>query len=247
MTSTILETGRSAGNVTKSFGQPALKFSPVGDGFRKIAIALSVLLFCGTAYARGFRKPKGTTAQRVSQTGGANSESASTGAVNKPASDNYVIGPADVLVISVWKQPDISRTVPVLPDGTISLPLIGQVTASGLTSGKLHDIIAERLKKYMADPRVNVSVEEVKSQSFNILGKVLKPGSYALGKPLTVLDAIALAGGFQDFAKVNKIYILRRIPDGAQKMLPFNYKAVIKGKRADENLRLTAGDTIIVP
>jgi len=158
-----------------------------------------------------------------------------------------VIGPEDVLAISVWKEPDISRNVPVRPDGKISLPLVGELQASGLTASQLQDVIAQKLKDYISNPQVNVIVQEVRSRSFNVVGKVLKPGSYDLAKPMTVLDAIALAGGFQDFAKVTKIYVLRRMEDGSQRMLPFNYKLVIKGKRLDENVELRSGDTIVVP
>jgi polysaccharide biosynthesis/export protein len=163
------------------------------------------------------------------------------------ASPEYVIGPEDVLAVTVWKEPDISKTLPVRPDGKISLPLVGELQASGLTASKLQDVIAQKLKEYIENPQVNVIVEEVKSRSFNIVGKVLKPGSFDLAKPTAVLDAIALAGGFQDFAKVSKIYVLRRMPDGSQRMLPFNYKLVIKGKRLDENIELQSGDTVVVP
>lgn len=212
------------------------------------AVTLGILLLGLTATGRAAKTPKKSKSSAM-QGGpaGTGVGTQNVNSANQPASSDYVIGPADVLEVSVWKQSEISRTVPVLPDGTISLPLIGQVTASGLTSGKLRDVIAARLKKYIADPRVNVIVEKVNSQAFNILGKVLKPGSYGLGKPTTILDAIALAGGFQDFAKVNKIYILRRMPDGSQKMLRFNYKAVIKGRKIDENVRLEPGDTVVVP
>lgn len=169
--------------------------------------------------------------------------------VDRPAarSPEYVIGPSDVLAISVWKEPDITRTLPVRPDGKISLPLVGELQASGLTASKLEDVITQKLKEYIENPQVNVVVEDVKSRSFNIVGKVSKTGSFDLAKPTTVLDAIALAGGFQDFAKVTKIYVLRRMPDGSQKMLPFNYKLVIKGKRLDENIDLQSGDTVVVP
>ncbi len=162
-------------------------------------------------------------------------------------SPEYVIGPSDVLDISVWKEPDITRTLPVRPDGKISLPLVGELQASGLTASKLQDVITQKLKDYIENPQVNVVIQEVKSRSFNIVGKVLKPGSFDLTKPTAVLDAIALAGGFQDFAKTSKIYVLRRMPDGSQKMLPFNYKSVIKGKNLDENIELQSGDTVVVP
>jgi polysaccharide export outer membrane protein len=162
-------------------------------------------------------------------------------------SAEYIIGPSDVLAVNVWKEPDISRTLPVRPDGKISLPLVGEVQASGLTASKLQDVITQKLKDYIENPQVNVVVQEVKSRSFNIVGKVLKTGSFDLAKPTSVLDAIALAGGFQDFAKVSKIYVLRRMPDGSQKMLPFNYKQVIRGKQLDQNIELQSGDTVVVP
>jgi polysaccharide export outer membrane protein len=164
-----------------------------------------------------------------------------------PKKDEYVIGPEDVLAINVWKEPEISRSVPVRPDGKISLPLVGDLTASGLTTDKLRDNIAAKLKEYISNPEVIVIVEGVKSRSFNIVGKVGKPGSYDLAKPMTVLDAIAIAGGFQEFAKSNKIYVLRRQADGSRRMLPFNYKLVIKGRGLDQNVELQSGDTIVVP
>jgi polysaccharide biosynthesis/export protein len=165
----------------------------------------------------------------------------------KPSKDEYVIGPEDVLAINVWKEPEISRSVPVRPDGKISLPLVGELAASGLTTMKLRDSIAERLKEYISNPEVIVIVQEVKSRSFNIVGKVGKPGSYDMAKPMTVLDAIAVAGGFQEFARTAKIYVLRRQADGSRSMLPFNYKLVIKGRGLEQNVELQLGDTIVVP
>jgi polysaccharide biosynthesis/export protein len=169
--------------------------------------------------------------------------------VDRPAaaSPEYVIGPSDVLAVTVWKEPDISRTLPVRPDGKISLPLVGELQASGLTASKLQDVITQKLKDYIENPQVNVVVQDVKSRSFNIVGKVSKTGSFDLTKPTSVLDAIALAGGFQDFAKVSKIYVLRRMPDGSQKMLPFNYKQVIKGKQLDQNIELQSGHPKCAP
>jgi polysaccharide biosynthesis/export protein len=171
----------------------------------------------------------------------------STGPLTRPSKGEYVIGPEDVLAINVWKEPEISRSVPVRPDGKISLPLVGDLLASGLTTDKLRDNIAAKLKEYISNPEVIVIVQEVKSRSFNIVGKVGKPGSYDLAKPMTVLDALAVAGGFQDFAKSGKIYVLRRETDGSRKMLPFNYKLVIKGRGLDQNVELQSGDTVVVP
>jgi polysaccharide export outer membrane protein len=159
----------------------------------------------------------------------------------------YLIGPSDVLAITVWKDAELSRSMPVRPDGMISLPLIGEIQASGRTADQLKFLIAEKLKDYIATPEVTVVVLEIKSRSFNVIGKVAKPGSFDITKPLTVLDAIALAGGFQDFAKLSRICVLRHRTDGSLETLPFNYKRVIKGNDLQQNLQLQPGDTVVVP
>ncbi len=161
--------------------------------------------------------------------------------------DAYVIGANDVLAISVWKEPDISRSVPVRSDGKISLPLVGEQQASGQTPRQLEQEITKRLESYISEPEVTVIVTDSKSQKVNILGMVARPGAYLLTSSTTVLDAIAMAGGFKDFAKQKSIYILRQSPDGTQKRIPFNYKDVIKGKHSEQNIRLQAGDTVVVP
>jgi len=165
----------------------------------------------------------------------------------KPVSDDYIIGPSDVLAINVWKDVELSRTVPVRPDGKISLPLIGELQVSGLTALQVQRMVAERLKEYISNPEVTVIVQDVKSRTFVILGKVTKPGSYELGKPTTVLEAIAIAGGFLDFAKSNKIYIIRPTGNGLSETLHFDYKRVIKGRNPEQNVELKSGDTIVVP
>jgi polysaccharide export outer membrane protein len=162
-------------------------------------------------------------------------------------SEDFVIGSGDVLAINVWKEPDVSRTLPVRPDGKISLPLVGDVQASGLTAKQLRASLEKALQAYIAEPAVTVIVQEVRSQTFNILGDVQRPGTFALTRPTTVLDAIALAGGFREWAKQTKIYVLRTGADGHQQRLPFNYKDVIKGKKMSQNIELKSGDTIIVP
>ena len=164
----------------------------------------------------------------------------------KPADGGFVIGAEDLLVINVWKEPDISRSIPVRSDGKISLPLIGEVEASGKTPHKLEQEIASKLQNYISEPEVTVIVQEIRSQRFNILGQVAKPGSYLLSNSVTVLDAIAVAGGFRDFAKKKSIYVLRQNSDGGQERLPFNYNEVIKGKKPEQNVRLKPRDTIVV-
>ena len=155
---------------------------------------------------------------------------------------DYVIGSEDVLAVNIRKEPEISRTVPVRPDGKITLPLIGDVQASGLTPQKLESTLKEGLKAYVANPEVTVIVQEVKSLKFNIVGEINHPGSFALSQPMTVLDAIAVGGGLRDFAKGSKIYVLR-----GNTRLPFNYKDVIKGKKLNQNVILQSGDTVVVP
>ena len=164
-----------------------------------------------------------------------------------PQADSYVIGADDVLAINVWKQPDISRTLPVRSDGRISLPLIGEVQATGQTPLRLENTIKELLAPYLTQPEVTVIVQQINSQKFNILGRVARPGSYPLSNPTTVLDAIALAGGCREFAKQKSIYVLRVGPDGAKSRIPFNYQDVIKGKNLDQNVKLQPRDTIVVP
>ena len=159
----------------------------------------------------------------------------------------YVIGANDVLAVNVWKEPDISRSVPVRSDGKISLPLVGELQASGQTPRQLEQEITKRLQNYISEPEVTVIVTDSKSQKVNILGMVSRPGAYLLTSSTTVLDAIAMAGGFKDFAKQKSIYVLRQAPDGTQQRLSFNYKEVIKGKNPEQNIRLQAGDTVVVP
>ncbi len=160
---------------------------------------------------------------------------------------DYIIGPQDVLAINVWKEPEISRAVPVRPDGKISLPLVGDIVASGLTPMQLEKEISEDLKAYIANPEVTVIVQAVNSRKFNIVGEIARPGTYPLTKQMTVLDAIAQAGGPRDFAKAKKIYVLRLLEDGERLRIPFNYKDIIRGKNFHQNVELQPGDTIVVP
>jgi polysaccharide export outer membrane protein len=160
---------------------------------------------------------------------------------------SYVIGEDDVLAINVWNEPDLRQSLPVRPDGKISLPLIGDIQAAGRTPMQLEDDIATKLHSYITHPNVSVIVQEIKSKKFNILGRVMKPGAYSLSSATTVLDAIAQAGGFQDFAKEKNIYILRESPGGTDRRFRFNYKEVITGKNIGQNIELEPNDTIVVP
>jgi polysaccharide export outer membrane protein len=163
------------------------------------------------------------------------------------ANEEFIIGVGDLLAVSVWKEAEISRTVPVRSDGRITLPLIGELEARGRTAKQVEAEVSTRLKEFVADPEVTVIVQEVHSQNFNILGQVQHPGAYPLTHPITVLDAVALGGGFRDFAKTKSMYVLRQKPDGTWTRLLFNYKEAIKGTSPAQNLRLETGDTLVVP
>ena len=160
--------------------------------------------------------------------------------------DEYIIGPADVLEIQVWKEPNLSCTIPVRPDGKISLPLLNDVQASGLSPLELKTKIEKKLAKFLEKPEVLVSVQEIKSKNIYILGKVKAPGQYPLQHGLTVIQALSLAGGFAEWADKKDIVILRH-ENGKQKRIKFNYKRVSKGKDLEKNIVLCPGDTIIVP
>jgi polysaccharide export outer membrane protein len=156
----------------------------------------------------------------------------------------YVIGPEDTLHVSVWKEPDLSATLPVRPDGMISLPLLNDVQAAGLTPMQLRDSITGKLKKYLADPRVTVVVTTINSQRIYVTGEVLHTGPLTLVPDMTVLQALASAG-FNQFANTKKIYVLR-MENGKQQKLPVNYKELLQGNPST-NILLKPGDTIVVP
>lgn len=166
----------------------------------------------------------------------------------KPATadPNYVIGAQDVLDVSVWKEPEVSRIVPVRPDGKISLPLLNDVQAAGLTPAQLAAQITVNLKKYVTSPQVTVIVTTINSQRVYILGEVTRPGAFPMLPGMTVMQALSSAGGFTPFAKMKSIYVLRQ-ENGKKVKYPFNYKEAISGKNAEQDILLRAGDTIVVP
>jgi polysaccharide biosynthesis/export protein len=164
-----------------------------------------------------------------------------------PVSPTYIIHPEDVLDISVWNQTNLSfKGLPVRPDGKISLPLINDVQAAGLTAMQLGQSIAQRLKSYVKDPLVTVVITGVNSQRYYVLGEVGHAGVFPLLPGLTALQALSAAGGFSQFANTKKIYILRDV-NGKEEKFPFNYKAVIRGKDLQQNIFLKPGDEIVVP
>ena len=160
--------------------------------------------------------------------------------------DEYIIGPTDVLEINVWREPDLSRTIPVRPDGKITLPLLNDVQASGLTPLELKAGIEKRLAEFVESPTVSVAVLEIHSKNIFVLGQVESPGQYPLQQDLTVLQALSLAGGLAEWADKGDVVILRN-ENGKQSRIKFDYKNVSKGKHLEKNIVLQPGDTIIVP
>lgn len=158
---------------------------------------------------------------------------------------SYIIGLSDVLTVTVWKQPTLSGALLVRPDGKISMPLLGDIQASGLKPMQLAAQISEMLKKYMRDPEVSVVVSQIHHNFVYLLGEVGKKGPVTMTPDMTLLDAIASAGGLTDFAKKKKIYVLRN-QAGKQRKIPVNYKKALDGD-AHFNLALIPGDTIVVP
>jgi len=167
-------------------------------------------------------------------------------ATKEPSLEEYRIGPEDQLAISVWKNEAMSRVVPVRPDGMISLPLLDDVKAAGLTPMQLRDLLAHKLAEYVPSPSVSVMVNDVRSFKVSVIGEVVRPARYELKSRTTVLDVLAMAGGFNQFAARTRIVVLRQ--EGAKRTrINFNYNRVMSGDGDEENLYLRPGDIILVP
>ena len=166
-----------------------------------------------------------------------------TGQHRPAATSEYLIGPADVLQVIVWKEPELSRAVTVRFDGMVTVPLIGDVAAAGRTTTQLAETLTQGLRRFIEVPRVTVGIEQANSARFYVVGQVGKSGEFPLSGPTTVLQALALAGGFKDFAKTDGIVIVRK----DQTVVPVNYKRIADGKDVAQNVLLSPGDTIVVP
>jgi len=177
-------------------------------------------------------------------TGSASPVTSIGGSIAMPS--DYVIGPGDLIQVSVWKNETLSRVMPVRPDGKISMPLLHDVQASGLTAMQLRDKIATALGEFLPNPEVSVGVNEVRSMRISVLGEVQRPGVIELRGATTILEAIALAGGFRDFASPSKITILRNDDSGKTQKIKFNYNRAV-GSSGEENLVLKSGDVVVVP
>jgi polysaccharide export outer membrane protein len=159
----------------------------------------------------------------------------------------YTVGEADVLRISVWKDPELSQTrITVRPDGMISVPLVGVVKVSGLTPSQIQDLLAAKLSRFINKPQVTVTVAEIRSKSVYVTGEVGKPGEYALDAPTGVLQFIIKAGGLTSFARRKSVFILRNT-EGKQQKIPVNVAKLLRGDAHEQNVELKVGDTVVVP
>lgn len=158
----------------------------------------------------------------------------------------YTVKPGDLLTISVWKEPDLQGPVLVRPDGTFTIPLVGEIDARGKSVAELQKIVSERLVKFIADPVVTVSVQEVRGNKIYVIGQVAKPGEFVVNPQVNVMQALSMAGGTTPFASLDEIKILRRT-GATQQAMRFDYSDVLKGRKLEQNVELQAGDVVVVP
>ena len=163
-----------------------------------------------------------------------------------PTLPPYTIGPGDVLSVSVWNEKDLTTEVLVRPDGGMSFPLVGEIQAIGRTPEEVRQIIEKRLKPYVADPSVSLAVKQANSNLIYVIGKVNKPGQFAVGQALDVMQALSLAGGMTTYAAVNDVHILRRDSNGLR-AIPVRYGDIEKGRSLEQDIMLLRGDTVVVP
>ena len=183
------------------------------------------------------------------QSSGTPGRAAAEGSASMPAvqvDKDYRVGAGDMIEISVWKEPEVSTTVTVRPDGKISLPLVNDLVVSGMTPMQIQEIVAEKLDPLIKLPNVTVIVRQINSKKVYVLGMVNRTGSYQITQPTTVLQILTEAGGLQPYAKEKSIYVLR-VESGRQQKFPFNYKDVVQGKKIEQNIFLQPGDTVVVP
>ena len=210
------------------------------------AVAVAALLMSSFALAQDApAQPAASSASPNVAADKAAADKATNVVPDSQAGIGYVIGPEDVLHIAVWREADLTATLPVRPDGKISLPLLNDVQASGLTPQQLADSVTEKLKKYIADPRVTVVVTQINSKRVYMVGEVLHSGPMSMIANMTVLQALSSAG-LNQFANTKRIYVLRT-ENGKQQKLPVNYRKLVKGEQIEQNYLLQPGDEIVVP
>jgi polysaccharide biosynthesis/export protein len=180
------------------------------------------------------------------QPSGSNSPKTPRADMVAPADSGYLIGVGDVLSINVWREAEISQKLVVRPDGMITLPLVGDIAATGQTPEQLAVVVSKKLESVLTSPQVSVIVSEIHSKFYVVVGQVSKPGEYPITRPTTVLEAVSQAGGFRDFAKTGKMYVLH-LENGKRVRVPFNYNQVVKGKNSQQDFEVSSGDAIVVP
>ena len=168
------------------------------------------------------------------------------GPLHAQATAGYTVKPGDTLEISVWKEPDLQRTVLVRPDGQFSFPLVGEVDARGKTVNELNKTVSERLQRYISDAVVTISVQEIKGNKIYVLGQVNKPGEFIVNPSVNIMQALSMAGGMTPFAATNDIIVLRGQGKG-QNAMAFRYNDVVRGRSLDTNIELLSGDIVVVP
>jgi polysaccharide export outer membrane protein len=199
-------------------------------------LAILALLSASAAHAQNLSAPSVPAAASAAMTAGPE-------AALPP---DFVLGPYDVLTVLFWRDKDMSGEVAVRPDGRISLPLLNDIQAAGLTPEQLRDVITKAAAKYVDDPTVTIVVKEINSRRVFITGQVTKRGQYSLTGPTTVLQLIAMAGGVLEYADAKHIVVMRTV-NGQSQSLPFNYKDVVRRKNLKQNIELKSGDTVVVP
>ncbi len=165
---------------------------------------------------------------------------------SKLYAESYTIAPGDVIEISIWGEPDLKRELVVAPDGNVSFPLIGDIKVAGKTTSQVKKEVEKKIKEYIPSANASVIITQLGSLQFYVIGKVAKPGMFNVGKPLTVLQALALAGGLTPFADEKNILIIRSYGKNTIK-IHFNYKEIKKGKHLEQNILLKRGDVVLVP
>jgi polysaccharide biosynthesis/export protein len=208
---------------------------------------LAILIGCFSALAGVAAPAQQPATEAVRASGnGADVTSVTRPKLPEIKPDEYTIGESDVIRVNVWKEPEVLQTVVVRTDGSISMPLINEVKVAGMTPLVIQQAIADKLKAFLTNPQVTVTVMEIHSKHAFITGEVARPGGYPLNTETNVLQLIAQAGGFTPFAKKGEIVVLRS-ENGKQERIKFKYKDVISGKRTDQNISLRPGDTVVVP
>jgi polysaccharide biosynthesis/export protein len=211
-----------------------------------LAGGLVTAISCVTVIAKAQESPKPAQSSIVVSGDHSGGGDRSSSIAPPKAGSDYLIGADDVLDVNVWKEQELTRSLQVRPDGKISMPLLNDVQAAGLTPTQLAQSITDKLKKYLTAPQVTVMVTQINSQRVYVTGEVTRPGAYPVLPGMSVLQAITSAGGLTPFANGKKIFLMRN-ENGSPAKYPFNYKDVLDGRRPEENLKVRAGDTIVVP